>query len=131
MYAMLVEIDYRALGLVISKYRHIARLSQESLAELVGLSPKFIGNIERGASKLSVKTLLSISVALNLPLSDLLDPSIIRIIEDSNENKLRDAASGFANTLTAQLLNEQICEDSDDCPFPFGILEIDDSYFTR
>lgn len=131
---MLVEVDFKALGLAISKYRHVANLSQEKLAERVGLSTKFIGNIERGASKLSVNTLINLSYALNLPLGDLLDPSIARAVEPHEDHCLRDSGCGYVNTLTAFLLSQEEMDDETfeetDGPH-LGILEIDDQLLKK
>ncbi|MBR5874493.1 MAG: helix-turn-helix transcriptional regulator [Oscillospiraceae bacterium] len=41
-------------------------LTQEGLAEKIGVSTSFIGHIERGSRKLSVETLYSLCVALDV-----------------------------------------------------------------
>lgn len=126
---MIVEVDFKELGLQISKFRHDAHLSQEKLAERVGISPKFMGNIERGVTKPSVNTLFNIGIALELSLGDLLNPSVARIISDQDTHRLRDAAAGYCNTLTSVLLAHQEGENADaENAARFGFLEIDDSY---
>lgn len=57
------------VGLKISYYRKRAGLTQEELAELVGVSTSYIGMIEApGVNKsASMKTLYGIAVALGVP----------------------------------------------------------------
>jgi transcriptional regulator with XRE-family HTH domain len=47
--------------------------SQESLGERSGLSGKFIGEVERGEKSISVDSLYRVSVALRVPLRELVD----------------------------------------------------------
>ncbi|KZX53504.1 hypothetical protein A3709_10285 [Halioglobus sp. HI00S01] len=62
------------LGKVIARRRKAMGLtSQESLAAEVGLHRTYIGAIERGERNISLENLVSISAALGLPLSRLLD----------------------------------------------------------
>ena len=49
-------LDYRAIGLRVRGLRQQQELTQESLAELVGVSPSFVGHIERGEKKASLET---------------------------------------------------------------------------
>jgi XRE family transcriptional regulator, regulator of sulfur utilization len=49
--------------------------SQEALGERSGLSGKFIGEVERGEKSISVDSLYRVSVALRVPLRDLVDIS--------------------------------------------------------
>lgn len=57
------------LGLKISYYRKYRGLTQEQLAEQVGLSPAFIGHIEAPNIKkaISMDTLFDIAEALDIP----------------------------------------------------------------
>lgn len=47
--------------------------SQEALGERSGLSGKFIGEVERGEKSISVDSLYRVSVALHVPLRELVD----------------------------------------------------------
>lgn len=47
--------------------------SQEALGERSGLSGKFIGEVERGEKSISVDSLYRVSVALRVPLPELVD----------------------------------------------------------
>lgn len=64
------------IGEKIQKYREAAGLSQERLAETVGLSSNFISYIERGVKQPSLENFIKIANAINvsadLLLSDIL-----------------------------------------------------------
>lgn len=57
-------MDYVQLGKRVRIRRNILELTQEELAERIGVSTSFIGHIERGSRKLSVETLYAICKAL-------------------------------------------------------------------
>ncbi len=59
------------LGKRIKKIRKSRKITQQKLAEKVGLSDKYIGAIERGERSPSVKTLDKIANALGIGLSEL------------------------------------------------------------
>ena len=61
------------LGKQIKNFRLDNKLTQEVLAEKVGVHPTYIGKIESGKSNVSVKCLYKISKALNIKLKDLFD----------------------------------------------------------
>lgn len=59
-------MDYVLLGKRVRIRRTVLELTQEGLAEKIGVSTSFIGHIERGSRKLSVETLYSLCVALDV-----------------------------------------------------------------
>jgi transcriptional regulator with XRE-family HTH domain len=59
------------LGDAVRKHRQGAKLTQEKLAEKVGLSVVFISLLENGHRTVSVDALLRIARALNVELKDL------------------------------------------------------------
>lgn len=61
------------LGLNLKKYRLDASLTQEELAERVGIHPTYVGKLEGGKNNPSVKMLFKISRAIGVKLSDLFD----------------------------------------------------------
>lgn len=61
----------RAWGAVIRRYRHWKGLSRRELAQRAGLSPVFLGEIERGEKDPSSHTLCLIATSLDAPLSEL------------------------------------------------------------
>lgn len=61
------------LGKNIKRYRLLQNLTQEKLAEKVGVHQTYIGKIETGKINASVKQLFTISRALKIKLSDIFD----------------------------------------------------------
>jgi transcriptional regulator with XRE-family HTH domain len=58
-------MDYVLLGKRVRIRRMVLELTQEGLAEKIGVSTSFIGHIERGSRKLSVETLYALCKALD------------------------------------------------------------------
>lgn len=71
-----MELDYKDIGLRIRSYRKSLGLSQQKLAEMSNQEPSNVSHIERGATKLSLPTLVHIANALNVTADDLLCGSI-------------------------------------------------------
>lgn len=71
-----MELDYRALGERIRTIRKSRKLSQNQLAEKVGIEPSNISHIERAASKVGLSTLVGIANSLGVSVDDLLCDSI-------------------------------------------------------
>lgn len=65
--------DYTKIGRNIKRYRHWNELTQEQLAELIGVSTSFVGHIERGTRKMSIDTLCAICRALGVSSDKILD----------------------------------------------------------
>lgn len=65
-------MDYYEIGRRIRKYRKAYELSQEVLAEKVGISTTHMSHIETGNTKLSLPVLVSLSEALEVHTDDLL-----------------------------------------------------------
>jgi transcriptional regulator with XRE-family HTH domain len=65
--------DYMKIGRMVKRYRHWNELTQEQLAELIGVSTSFVGHIERGSRKMSVDTLYAICRALGVSSDKILD----------------------------------------------------------
>ena len=59
------------LGLQIKKIRESQNLTQQNLADKVGLHLTYIGNIEIGAKRPSLETLFRIAEELGVKVSDL------------------------------------------------------------
>ena len=71
-----MEIDYYAIGVRIRRKRKALGLTQQKLAELSEQEPSNISHIERGATKLSLPTIVNIANALHVSIDDLLCDSI-------------------------------------------------------
>ena len=59
-------MDYIALGKRVRYIRRCQDITQEQLAEKVGISASFVGHIERGTRVLSVDTLYKLCTALGV-----------------------------------------------------------------
>lgn len=79
---MKTEKFYRILGEKIKEIRKNKKFTQEELAWKVGVSPNFIGLIERGKKKPSIETLIKISEVLETPISTLFDDFKYQVKEE-------------------------------------------------
>jgi transcriptional regulator with XRE-family HTH domain len=61
----------RILGKCIRSYREQAGLTQEKLAEKSDLTPKYLGEVERGLVNISVDALARIAAALKTRIRDI------------------------------------------------------------
>lgn len=66
-------LDYYKIGQKIRKLRKAHGLSQEELAEKVGISTTHMSHIETGNTKLSLPVFVDIAAALEVRTDDLLD----------------------------------------------------------
>ena len=65
-------MDYYAIGQRIRKFRKACGLSQEELAEKVGISTTHMSHIETGNTKLSLQVLVDIASTLSVQTDELL-----------------------------------------------------------
>lgn len=72
----LMELDYQAIGVRIRRLRKERGLTQQTLAEMSGQEPSNISHIERGATKLSLPTLVSVANALEVTVDQILCDSL-------------------------------------------------------
>ncbi len=70
-------MDYIMMGRRIRLYRHQKKLTQEQLAEQVGVSASFMGHIERGSRIASIETLMKICAVLNVTPNELLSDEVL------------------------------------------------------
>ena len=69
-------LDYQAIGTRVRRLRKARGLTQQTLAELSDQEPSNISHIERGATKLSLPTLVNIANALEVTVDELLCDSL-------------------------------------------------------
>ena len=62
----------QALGLVLVKYRAIAKISQEELADRAGIHRTYVSQIERGLKSPTLSVLFQIATSLNTTASVLI-----------------------------------------------------------
>ncbi len=61
----------KPLAVAVRRYRKKAKMTQERLAELADLNPKYIGEVERMEKTISVDALMRIAKALGVKTRDL------------------------------------------------------------
>jgi transcriptional regulator with XRE-family HTH domain len=71
--AVVAKNDRKLLGEGVRKYRKLAGLTQEKLAEKVDINPVYMGQIERGYKVPTVDVLLRLARALKVRIRDLVD----------------------------------------------------------
>lgn len=65
-------MNYKTIGKRIRKYRKALSLSQEQLAEMVGISTTHMSHIETGNTKLSLAVLVEISKSLSVSMDTII-----------------------------------------------------------
>lgn len=72
-----MELDYKAIGKRIKIARIKADLTQEQLAERVGISPTHLSNIETGTTRVSLTTMVGLANALKVTADDVLCDNVV------------------------------------------------------
>ena len=65
---ILISKITKTVGQRLRNFRSQRQLSQEKLAELAGVHPTYIGQIERGEKNITIESLEKIATALQIPL---------------------------------------------------------------
>ena len=73
-------MDYVDMGKRVRKQRQLIGLTQQELAERIGVSTSFVGHVERGTRKASLETLVALSNALGVGVDYLLAGSLQPLI---------------------------------------------------
>lgn len=71
-----MDVDYRAIGARVRKYRLLHNMTQEQLSELANLTPAHLSHIETANTKVSLPSLLQIANVLDVTLDDLVCGSL-------------------------------------------------------
>ena len=82
---------YALLGANVRKYREIARLTQDEVADRLSLSRTSVTNIEKGKQRIQIHTLYNIAKVLGVSVTDLLPPAD----EDSTRREQFDRILGM------------------------------------
>ncbi len=93
---MNTTIDYKMIGKRIKEIRASKGWTQARLAEESGVEPSYISHIERGATKLSLPTLVSVANALDTTIDELLYTNLRKsshISIEIIENLLKDCTA--------------------------------------
>ena len=73
-----MDINYDSIGQNIKKFRVAKGLTRNKLGEKSGIEPSNISHIERGATKVSLPTLVSIANALEVSLDEIIYDSLVK-----------------------------------------------------
>lgn len=90
---LIYRIDYKLLGQRIRDARLAAGLSQEQLAEMVGLTSQHISHTEVATTKISLPALVKIAYALHTSVDKLLSNSV----QDSKSYLMADVQAAPAD----------------------------------
>lgn len=77
------------IGQRLKYYREAAGLTQEAFAEMIGLGVKHISSMERGATGVSINTLINASKILAVPVDYFLFGQIDGIEKQKRENEVQ------------------------------------------
>ena len=80
-----MEIDYISMGKRIKEFRIAKNWNQAKLAEESGIEPSNISHIERGATKLSLPTMINIANALGVTLDEIAFGSLVKTTHVSSK----------------------------------------------
>lgn len=81
-------MNYVDLGQSIKRHRQNRNLTQEQLAEQIGISAVFLSQIENGHKKPSFETVYNIALALKVKIDDLLTVPKEQILDNTRLNDL-------------------------------------------
>ncbi len=98
-----MDIDYKAIGKRIREFRKKRKWTQETLGEMSSVEPSNISHIERGATKVSLPTLVNIANALEITLDEIVCGSLIKnehISVKSINDLLSDATAKELEAIT-------------------------------
>lgn len=93
-------VNYKEIGYKISYFRKKANLTQQNLADEMELSVSYLGQIERGRTKLSLDRLYQIADILNVDVLFLLGPN-----KTDNNSLLNSQISEITNNLPREFIS--------------------------
>ena len=107
-----MDIDYKAIGKRIKIARIRKDITQEKLADRIGISPSHLSNIETGNTRVSLVTIVKIANLLGASVDELLSENVVRsnvvfreeiqeILSDCDDYEIRLMAEIVAATKKA------------------------------
>lgn len=123
----MVELNFKAIGKRIKIARINQNMTQESVAERIGITPQHVSNIETGNSSVSLTTLVAIANLLKVSADEILCDTILiakpvfekeakEIFADCNEYEIRvlvEVLKATKNSMRAIKLFEAKINESD------------------
>ena len=139
-----MEVDYKAIGQRIKIARIKKGVTQETVADLIDITPAHMSNVETGKTKVSLPTLIAIANALSVSVDTLLCDNVIasKIIFEKEAKDIALALelftkgnlNTFAKPTNVQTQNRLVCYDIIDLGeqlTPIGMLVILDNILNR
>ena len=102
----MTKLDYSAIGMRIRRLRKEQGLTQQALAELSNQEPSNVSHIERGATKLSLPTIVSIANALGVSVDDLLCDSLKK--SENSFDRIANNILGDCSHRELQIITEMM-----------------------
>lgn len=101
-----MEIDYGAIGRRIRQKRTEKKLTQEALADMVGVTSPHLSNIETGKTKLSLPTLVAAANALSVSPDVLLCDNVMpsRVIFEGEAKQILDDCDEYEVRMLVDIL---------------------------
>lgn len=72
-----MDLDYKAIGKRIKIARIKKNLTQETVADKIGITPQHVSNIETGNTSVSLTTLVAIANILSVSVDNLLCDTVL------------------------------------------------------
>lgn len=102
------------IGSNIRRYRKANNMTQEQLAEKVGVSTSFCANIERGGRSMSIQVLTKFAKALHVSVDSLLlDPSELENSHVENIRSLLSQSNEQTSALAEDIVRLLVTRESD------------------
>ena len=90
-----MELDYSLIGKRIRKRRKQLKLTQEKVAEIIGISPQHMSNIERAISIPSTEVVMGLAMALKTTPDEFLVGAVKYTEDDENWRNAAELLRGM------------------------------------
>lgn len=101
---MTKRVNYKEVGERIRTEREKFEISREKFAELLNLSPFFVGQIERGERKMSISTLINVSACLHISIDYLIFGDVNKVEEHNSLQYLISKCSPKEATIMEEII---------------------------
>jgi len=99
-------MDYIDLGLQVKKARLARNLTQQKVAEMIGVSTNYVGTIERAEGIPSLETVINLANALNVSVLFLLQDSLTELSQDDTDREIESMLQTAAPQEKAYILEQ-------------------------
>ena len=98
-----MEVDYKAIGQRIKIARIKKGVTQETVADLIDITPAHMSNVETGKTKVSLPTLIAIANALSVSVDTLLCDNVITFPNHASVSGCSHRPCRYRKTLRSAL----------------------------